>query len=471
MTHKNPLSINRRRFIKQTALLGASTFVLPRFSIGQPGGSASSRIGIAIIGCGTIARAWLSQTNHPVVALCDPDESITRQAKADHDHLSNVPTFTDFRVMLDRMGGDIDAVVVATPDHNHFVATMDAMQRGKHVYTEKPLTHNIWESRTLEKAAQRYKVKTIMGNQGHTTNGIREMREWYEAGVLGQVERIDAWFPGPNWNSRWFPPREVSIPLPYQKVPSDLNWDLWLGPVVGQPYHEYFQPRRWRAFWDFGCGMLGDWFPHICDGPIWAMGLYEPTRIEAVKLDGVKEGACPDGSIIRYVFPAKDGRKACSLYWHDGGNRPATPDDWSWGNPDETGAFPAPAHGSFWHGEKGNFYLDNRSNNPRVTSRDKMREMRDAGVFPDPVYPRVSGGPRVEWWNAILGEGPDPGSNFAYAAPFNEVTLLGVLAQRFGGVIEWDARNMRITNRPELNAYLKPPVRKGWEYGEDLWRD
>jgi len=470
MTKKNILSINRRNFIKRTAILGVSPFVLPRFSIGRSGGSASSRIGIALIGCGSITQAWLRQTDHPLVALCDPDESMMLEAKAENDHLSNVPTFADFRVMLDRMGKDIDAVVVATPDHNHFVATIDAMQRGKHVFTEKPLTHNIWESRTLEKAAKYYNVKTIMGNQGHTTDGIREMREWYEAGILGQVDRIDAWYPGPRWDSRWFPPRGVSLPLPEQKVPRDLNWDLWLGPVEEKPYNEYFQPRRWRAFWDFGSGMLGDWFPHICDGAIWAMGLYEPTRIEAVKLDGVKEGTCPDGSIIRYDFPAKGGRKACSLYWYDGGNRPPAPEGWSWGNPDDEGVYPLPNHGSLWQGEKGNFYLDNRSNNPRTASRELMREMTEAGAFPEPVYPRVSGGPREEWWNAILGNGPDPGSSFDYASPFNEVALLGVFAQRFGGVVEWDAKNMRITNRPELNAFIKPPVRKGWEYGEDLWK-
>jgi len=463
-------SSTRRQFLK-TALAGtAGTFFIPRFAVGQAAGASNSRLRLAVVGCGWISRGWFRLEEADVVAICDVDARALAQVTSEFEVLAGAKQFTDFRKMFDQMGDQIDAVAVVTPDNTHFPVTMEAMMRGKHVYTEKPLTHNIWQARTLAKmAAANPQVKTIMGNQGHTTNGIREMREWYEAGILGQVAEVDAWHPGPDWQGGFFKKPEIYPPAA-EPVPDGLDWDLWVGPSGMVPFNNIYTPKTWRGFWNFGMGMLGDWFPHICDGAVWILDLYEPTVVEAEKIDGPNEGMCPDGSIIRYDFPARDGKAACTLRWFDGGNLPASPPDYSWGKRNADGLVPLPRNGSLWKAENGNFYLDGRSNNPRMASREKMEEFSNSGMMPPQKYPRVKGGPRLEWIRAIKGEGPDPGSDFAYAARLTEVACLGVLTQRFGGRIEWDAANMRVTNRPELNEHVNPLPREGWEYGEELWK-
>jgi len=236
-----------------------------------------------------------------------------------------------------------------------------------------------------------------------------------------------------------------------------------LGPNEGTMYNEIYHPLTWRGFYDFGSGQLGDWFCHIGDGPVWILDLYEPTVVECVERGPGFLGMSPDFVAVRWDFPARNGKAPCSMYWYDGamngGPTIKRPNDWDMGNADS---------GSFWIADKQNGYLDNRSNNPRLSTLAADEAFRNE-VTIEEKYQRLSVGPHMEWVNAIKGDGPEPGSNFDYAAPMTEVALLGVLAARFGGRIEWDAKNMRITNRPELNKYIKEPVRQGWSYGEDLW--
>ncbi|TMU57337.1 Gfo/Idh/MocA family protein [Flagellimonas algicola] len=451
------MKTSRRSFVKKSSSAAAAAFLLPNFSIGKPGVSANSKLNIALIGAGGIAaQAYKGFENENIVALCDID---SRQFPA---HMAGTPAFNDFRVMLDKMGKDIDAVCVNTPDHTHFVATMDAMQRGKHVFTQKPLTHNIWQARTLKKAKDRYKVVTNMGNQGHTYDGIRAMREWYEADMFGQVREVHMGHPGPKFESKYFA-RPSQIPPKKQRVPKEVNWKLWLGPNKKTNYNEIYHPLSWRGFYEFGLGQLGDWFCHIGDGPVWILDLYEPTVVECVERGPSMEGMLPDYSVVRWDFPVRGNKAPCSMYWYDGiangGPSLKQPEEWD---------MEERKSGSFWYGDKQNAFLDERSNNPRLATR-KSDEIFKENVIIKEKYPRVEMGPHKEWVNAIKNGGPEPGSNFDYAAPMTEVALIGVLAQRFGGKIEWDAKNMRITNRPELNAYIKEPVRRGWEYGEDLW--
>ena len=472
--------IKRREFITSTALMVGGSLVLPRFSIAQSAVSANSKLNIAMIGAGGIAgMAYGPCSNENIVALCDVD------AKGFGEHAENFPgiksarRFSDFRVMLDKMGKEIDAVCVNTPDHTHFAATLECMQHGKHVITQKPLTHNIWQARTLRRAAKKYKVVTNMGNQGHTYNGIRQMKEWVEAGVLGQVTEVHAGFDGPNWKSVYFR-KPKQMPPAAETVPAGFDWDLWQGPVAEPNYSHFYHPKLWRGFWKFGGGELGDWFCHIGDGPVWVLDLYEPTVIECVerKVNELGDGMCTNSSVIRWDFPARGELAPCSLYWSDGqcngGSPIKTPADWNWSSKNvDTGKTiptPAPKAGSFWTGTKANAYLDERSNHPRLTDMGKNHDLKAGGKLPAAKYRRVKGGPHQEWIDAIKGLLPEAGANFAYAARLTEIDLLGVLAQRFGGRIEWDADNMKITNRPELNAYLKEPARKGWEYGEDLWK-
>ena len=450
--------MQRRKFFKTAAAAGAGAFILPRFSIGKSGPSANSKVNIVMIGAGNIAEmAYNGCEGENILALCDIDRRMFP------DWSGKIPKFADYRVMLDKLGKEIDGVCINTPDHTHFNATLAAMERGLHVCTQKPLTHDIWQARTLRKAQHKYKVVTNMANQGHTYDGIRQMREMYESGLLGQVGEVHLGYGAPNWESKYFH-KPDSLPLPAQAVPAEVDWDLWLGPAAKTPYNEAYHPLSWRGFYQFGTGLFGDWFCHVGDGPVWVLDLYEPTVVECIERGPALEGMIPDHSVVRYDFPARGEKEACSMYWYDGmrngGTLMKTPDDWDWGKP--------PRAGSCWFGEKHNAYLDQRSNHPRFARKETMRAFKESGGVPE-KYPRVEGGPHREWIKAIKGDLKECGANFDYAAPLTEVALLGVLAQRFGGRIEWDAKRGVITNRPELNAYVKEPVREGWETGQALW--
>lgn len=459
--------INRRSFIKKSAAVTAASTVFPRFSIGQAGPSANSKVNIAMIGSGNIAKMALGEVKgENIVAMCDVDSGLLNQHAKKFPAVEKAAKFEDFRVMLDKMGKEIDGVCVNTPDHTHFVATMDAMQRGIHVCTQKPLTHNIWEARTLKKAKDKYGVITNMGNQGHTYSGIRQMREWVEADVFGQIKEVHLGEPGPKWGGKYFAKPGMNPPQE-QAIPKNVNWDLWLGPSTSDfAYNEIFHPLTWRGFYDFGTGKFGDWFCHIGDGPVWVLDLYEPTVIECETRGPAFDGMPPDYSVTRFDFPARGNKEACSMYWTDGtmngGPAIKTPEEWNLGKPKNKG--------SYWFGTKQNGFLDERSNNPRLTTKEAMMDFNKGADIPV-KYPRLKGkGPFREWVSCIKGNIPECGANFDYAAPMTEVALLGVLAQRFGGRIEWDAKKGEITNRPELNAFVKEPVRSGWEYGEDLWK-
>ncbi|MEC7235222.1 MAG: Gfo/Idh/MocA family oxidoreductase [Verrucomicrobiota bacterium] len=454
-------TINRRTFLKTTAATTAGAFILPRFSIGQAGSSANSKVNIAMIGAAGIAgMAYNECKGENIVALCDID----RRRFPGWAAKKGTPTYSDFRVMLDKMGSEIDAVCINTPDHTHFAATLDSMQRGKHVCTQKPLTHNIWEARTLRKAKDKYGVVTNMANQGHTSDGIRTMREWYEADVFGQITEVHFGVSGPNWGSKYFK-KPVQTPLERQPIPEEVDWDLWLGPAQETAYNDIYHPLTWRSFNDFGTGQFGDWFCHTGDGPVWILDLYDPIVVECVERGPALEGMIPDYSVVRYDFPTRGDKTACSMYWYEGsrnGGLPIkSPSEWDLGN--------IPDGGSFWYGDKQNGYLDNRSNNPRLTSREVFKEFKENTTIEE-RYPRIKQkGPFAEWIAVIKGDLPECGSNFDYAAPLTEVALLGVLAQRFGGRIEWDPA-IGVLNRPELNIFIKEPARDGWwQYGEDLW--
>ncbi|NBB79218.1 MAG: Gfo/Idh/MocA family oxidoreductase [Verrucomicrobia bacterium] len=449
--------MKRRQFVKTVAGVGAGAFVLPRFSIGQSGPPANSKVNIAMIGSRNIAKmAYDGVKGENIVALCDIDSRMFP------DWSGNIPKFADYRRMLDKMSKEIDGVCINTPDHTHFNATLACMERGIHVCTQKPLTHDIWQARTLKKAKEKYGVITNMANQGHTYNGIREMREMYEADLFGQINEVHMGTPVPNWNSRYFR-KPGSLPLAEEPIPEAVNWDLWQGPAAERGYNAILHPLKWRGFYEYGTGLFGDWFCHIGDGPVWVLDLYEPTVVECIERGPALEGMIPDYSIVRLDFPARGAKRACSMYWYDGAMNGGTPikspADWAWGT--------VPDKGSFWYGDKQNAFLDERSNNPRFTNKERMRAYKESGGVPE-KYARVKGGPHREWVHAIKGDIAECGSNFDYAAPITEVALIGVLAQRFGGRIEWDPKK-GVTNRPELNAFVREPVRAGWEAGQNLW--
>ncbi|VGO15489.1 hypothetical protein PDESU_04072 [Pontiella desulfatans] len=453
--------MNRRSF--QMTAAAAST-AIPMFSIGKPGQSANSKVNVAMIGAGNIAKmAYGGVQGENIVALCDVDSSMIDKNLDKHPGNPTAKRFSDFRVMLDKMGKEIDMVCINTPDHTHFAATMAAMERGINVFTQKPLAHNIWQARTLKKAKDKYKVLTNMGNQGHTYNGIRQLKEWYDHGIFGQITEAHSYIGGPNWTGPYFQ-RPESLPPAADPVPASLDWDLWQGPTGPTTFHNLYHPKKWRGFNRYGTGTFGDWFCHVADAPIWLLDLYEPVAVEAEKVAGGDEWMVADGCRVRFDFKKRGSMAPCTFYWYNGDPslfRPSAPADWTWpGNP--------PNAGTFYHGTKNSGFTDNRSNNPRLGNKEAQVEFKAAG-YPDEKYPRIKGGPILELVNAIKG-GPECGANFDYAAPFTEIMLLGIIAVNHGGKIEWDSKKAKITNRPELNQHLKEPVRKGWEYGEDLWK-
>ena len=455
--------MNRRNFLSTTAGTLAASTVLPTFAIGKPGKSANSKLNIAFVGSG----GWIAKQPYEqgcreenLVAFCDVDR--THCAENMKAWRTTQPFFDDFREMFDKMHKEIDAVVVSTPDHTHFAATLAAMERGIHVYTQKPLTHNIWQARTLVKARERYKIVTQMGNQGHAGDGIRQSVEAYRAGVIGDVGEVFTHNGGPEMGGQHFA-NPATMPPPSSPVPEGLAWDLWLGPAAKREFYRDYLPFKWRAFYDFGSGMLGDWGCHTLDTPVWALDLDPPTVVECLDRKDSLDGLIPAGSRIKYHFPANSKRGPVVLHWFDG------PQDWGVvGRIEKFGADHAAHLGrACWMvGTKGMIGCGTHAGAPLILPNDLRKEWQ-ANPPPQSI-PRVAGGPFREWMRAIKGEGPEPGSNFTFSAKLTEIILLGVLAQRFKTRIEWDGKAGRITNHPELNAFVKEPVREGWQYGENL---
>lgn len=464
--------MKRREFLKQSTAAGAGAFVLPRFSIGRPGPSANSRLNIAMIGAGNIARmAYNGCKGENIIALADVDDTMFGQHLETNPEIRKARKFEDFRRMLDKMHKKIDAVCINTPDHTHFAATMHAMEMGKHVCTQKPLTHHIWEARTLKKAKDKYGVITNMAVQGHTFDGIRQMKEWYEADVFGQIQEVHSWKGGPDWETeypgKWgYWHKTTAFPPKTDPVPKNLNWDLWLGPrPADTAFNKLYHPKSWRAYYAFGNGIFGDWMPHISDAPVFILDLYNPVVVELEAKAGGNDWMCPDGNRVRWEFKQRGSKAPCTFYWYNGPAtpqfRPQLPESW-------TSSKKLPGGGTLYVGEKTIGFTDQRSNHPRLINQEEMKAFEEQGL-PEEKYPRIKGGPFKEWIRAIKEEGPEPGANFAFASPFTEMMLLGVLVARFGGRIEWDPEQ-GITNRPELNQYVTGlPPREGWDYGRDLW--
>jgi predicted dehydrogenase len=458
--------MKRRTFVKRTGQVLAASSVFPTFAIGKPGKSANSKLNVAFIGSG----GWIAQQPYKLgckdenlVAFCDVDRKVS--AENMKQWRSSQPFYEDFRVMLDKMHKEIDAVVVSTPDHTHFPATMMAMERGIHVYTQKPLTHNIWQCRTLLKAKHKYGVVTQMGNQGHASDGIRESVENYRAGVIGEVKQIFARNEGPEMGNDLFANPKI-MPPPSAPVPNWLAWDLWLGPQEKRDFYNDYLPKKWRSFYDFGLGMLGDFGCHTFDTPVWALDLDPPTVVESIRREKSLPGVIPASSHLRFHFPAKGKRGPVKLDWFEG------PQDWEKvGRIDAFGVDNAThAQRACWMvGDKGLIGCNTHSGAPAIFPRE-LRKNLNQNPVPQSI-PRIEGGKRgtfKEWIRAIKGEGPEPGSNFDVACNLTEIIHLGVLAQRLDTRIEWDAKAGQITNHPELNAFVKEPAREGWSYGEDL---
>ena len=450
--------VSRRRFMGQAAAAAGIT-VLPRYVLGGEGQTApSNTLNVAKIGCGGMGGADLkkvAECGANIVALCDVD---TRVTKGVAETYPTAKQYQDFRRMFDAMEKDIDAAVVSTPDVVHAVASMWAIKRGKHVYTQKPLTRTVREARLITEAALKHKVVTQMGNQGHGGQGLPATTEFVKAGAIGTIREAHTWSDRPKG---WWP-QPVSPPRYSDPVPKELDWDLWLGPMPRRPFVEkwrdgqfkdkpVFHRHNWRGWWDFGAGAMGDMACHNMDPAFYALELGAPTSVKAT-CSGFNRFSFPTWSVIEWEFPAKGGRPAVKLFWHDGGKMPARPEeleaDRKMGD-----------NGCMFIGDKGKMMGGGWAGFCRIIPEAKMKEFK----APPKTLPR-SIGHYKEWVEACKGAEIVPGSNFGYSGPMTEAILLGNIALWYSGQkLLWDAAKMQFTNKPEANRLLHYRCRKGWE--------
>ena len=449
--------ISRRKFLKASAASTAAFMILPRWVIGKEPGP-NSIINVAVVGpggrgtacCRTFGRLDFTRN----VAFADVD---FERAKPMFDQFPDAKRFKDYRVMLDEMGKDIDAVAIATPDHAHYPAGAWSMACGKHVYIEKPLARTVWETQELKRIAQKQKVITQMGNQGHTFDGWRKLREWYEAGLLGEIEEIHQWTdrPVPGWWDQGALPR----PDGSEKVPEHLDFNLWLNVAPEQAYSGRLLPFKWRGMRDFGTSALGDMGCHFMDFGYSAFDLGFPTSITGTSTE-FNDFSWPQQSSVVYEFPAKGSRKPVKLYWYDfsSKNKPKNVKGV------EQEKIDSMANGSIVVGSKRSALCeDPYGGNTRIWPLREHQEMMKSKAFPEASIPRVEGGPHQEWARAIR-DGVQPGSNIVdFSADFTAVVMMGLITNFFPGKkLDFDPKNLTFTNEPKANEFLKSvyPYRK-----------
>jgi predicted dehydrogenase len=441
-------NVSRRDFIKSASVISAAALAFPYVMKGQAS-SPNSRLNIACVGVGGRgANAVAGLVSENLVAFCDVDDVNAAKTYKLHPEMGSDRLFKDFRRMLDKMGNQIDAVTVSTPDHMHFPIAMAAISLGKHVFVEKPLTHTISEARRLAQAAREKKVATQMGNQGHAGDGCRTLKEWVDAGVLGDVTEVHSWTDRPIW------PQGINAPdhskmMPV--IPATLDWDLWLGVAAPREYDPAYLPFNWRGYWDFGTGALGDMGCHILDGAFYALNLGSPTHIEAVSASLTKTSP-PKSSMVTYRFPARGSMSPVKLTWYDGGLLPTIPVALEEGKT-------LPANGSLIVGSKATVLADTYYDHVRIIPDAKMLEI--APSLPSKTIPRVDCTHFMEWVRACKG-GVPAGSNFDYASGLAEVALLSNLAIRAQRPIEWDGAAMAVTNLPAANRFVTKEYRQGF---------
>ncbi len=457
-------SLPRRNFLGTAAKsIGVATAftILPANVVRARNGQApSDKLNIAGIGIGGMGGSNLAAcaTTENIVALCDSDPEFSSKTAGKYPQAKR---YKDYREMLDKEK-NLNAVIVATPDHTHAVIALAAIKRGLHVYVQKPLTHSVHEARVLTEAARKYKVATQMGNQGHSGDGTRQICEWIWSGAIGDVHAVEAWTNRPVWPQGI----EVDRPADTPPVPPGLDWDLWIGPAKMRPYHPTYHPGKWRAWWDFGTGSLGDLGCHILDPVFWALKLKYPVSVEGCisaywhefwKKTEPKNESFPRSSIARFVFPAREGMPQVKLTWWDGGLTPARPDILEPGRRmgDSDG-------GVLFIGDRGVLMCGCYGRNPQLIPETRMKEFTP----PAPTIARVPGGEKgheQDWLRACKG-GKPASSNFDYSGPLSEMVLMGNLAIRFPNqFLQWDGEKMEVTNNAEANAYVRREYRSGWE--------
>lgn len=466
---------SRRNFIRQTSLAATGFFIVPRHVLGKGFIAPSDKLNIAIIGGGGKGAYNTNMVYNNgaenIVTICDVDD---RQVVEQRKKYEKATYHKDYRVMLEKEKG-IDAVIVSSPDHMHATQAMACMQLGKHVYVEKPLTHDIYEARMLTQAARKYKVVTQMGNQGSSGDDTRNVETWIQAGMIGDVHTVHVWTNRPVW------PQGIPTPAGKFEIPKEVDWDLWLGTAPFREFNPAYLPATWRGWSDFGTGSLGDMGCHFMDVPFRALKLGYPIAVEcsvtSVYTGFFKEvfytDSYPPSSKIHIQFPAREKMVPVEMVWYDGGIKPKRPVELL---PDEP--FGEWDGGILFEGTKGKMVAGLFGRNPTLLPTKKMKETN----FPQSKYPfveRGSEGHQTQWANACKkGFGSYTSSGFDIAGPLTETVLMGNLAVRSYNYIEkdgkgnnqfpgrkkllWDGEKMRITNFEPANQFVKRIYREGW---------
>lgn len=436
--------MHRRQFLKtaSAAALGIN-LVSGCARIGSKRISPNEKLNIAGIGVGGQGAGDLREmAGENIVALCDVDWNYAAKTFKAYP---KAELFRDYRVMLEKRK-DIDAVMIATPDHMHAPITLAALRAGKHVYVEKPMAHSIEEARLMARVAKETGLVTQMGNNGHGGEGLRLTREWIQAGVIGKVREVHCWSdrPGTFWK------QDLERPTDTPPVPAELEWNLWLGAAPERPYHPVYCPRQWRGWFDYGTGALGDMAIHNMDPAFYALDLDAPVLVEA-ETSPLKRESYPAWQIITYHFAAKGDRPALKIVWYDGGKLPPRPAELE---PNRQ----LGDNGIYFVGDKGTMLCGGWSGAPRLIPESKMAEMKR----PEKTIPR-SIGHRAEWIKACKeGKPEDAKAGFAYSGPFTEALLVGNLAVRLQKTIQWDSAAMRATNAPEAEPLIRKAYRQGF---------
>jgi predicted dehydrogenase len=424
--------VSRRNFVKASAAAGIGYWVAPRTAYALSN-SPNEKLNIAMIGTYNRAAGNLQDvSSQNIVVLCDVDDGFLAKAK---EKFPKADTTNDFRKAVERK--DIDAVVIATPDHTHAVATMAAFHNGKHVYCEKPLTHDVFEARTVTDTARKLKKATQLGTQIHALDNYRRVVELIETGAIGPVREVFVWN-GRDWGGG-------DRPKETPPVPKTLHWDLWLGPAPERPYNPTYHPFSWRKWWDFGNGSLGDMGCHYIDVVFWALKLRYPTRVVADAPESVNPETCPLKLHVEWEFPARGDLVPVKMHWYDTGRRPDILKEKS---------IPEIGDGVLFVGDKG-MLLTNYVTH-KLLPDENFKDFKK----PDPYIPK-SIGHHAEWIEACKNGTPTT-CQFEYSGPLTESVLLGLVAYRVGKPIEWDSANLKAVNCPEADEFIRREYRKGW---------
>ena len=413
---------------------------------------------LAVVGAGGQGGSDLNQVmlrkekgaNVELKALCDVDD---KRAAKTFEKYPDVPRFKDFREMLQKEGNNFDAVIIGTPDHMHFPVAMTMMSAGKHVYVEKPLAHTLDEVNLMRQKAREMGVVAQMGNQGSANEGTRLQQEWIKAGAVGTVRKVVAWTNRPIW------PQGVPAYFPEQPVPETLDWNLWIGVSDFVEYNNQYAPFKWRGYWNWGCGALGDMACHTLDAPFRALDLHGDCTVVA-QMEGETPVSFPTGAKVTYKFPERNGRAPVELEWYEG--------TWKAPRPEELGKdsegkdrILTPTGGALYYGDKGILYNphSHSASAPSLLPAEKMAEFKKH--LPPKTIPRIKGNAYQAWIDACYGKIPCISDIAQEASDLTDLVLLGVLAMRIGNgkTIQWDSKNRCVVGMPEANKYIAKQYR------------